>query len=98
MERKCKYCGKLDYEDGGNEHIHEHHPEGRHGDNIIKTYFLCGEHHDVAESRNWIDLPFSDYQIRGRLFDIYVNGSIEIVMKIILSYCDEMATDWRYKD
>lgn len=86
-EIRCQHCGKLSYKTGGKEFISNHHTKGRNqpdSENEKEKLPLCNDCHDISECRNWLELPFTEYKIQGRLFDKYVkNPDIEYILKLI---------------
>lgn len=77
--KQCQYCGKQ-----ATDH---HHCLGRNQPDSEKEsekIWYCRECHNIAECRDYVDLPFTNYQIQGELFDIYVKtGDIEKILKLI---------------
>lgn len=98
-KNSCYFCGKEGPEQGGNEMLFEHHSLGRNdpeSEDPEKKTIYCFWHHEVAECRAWERLPFSNYFIQGRLFDLYV---ITKDYKLILSKIRNTARfDGLYKE
>jgi len=98
MENKrsrCTYCGKPDLVEGGTIILHEHHPQGRKTKNraALTGYWYCPDCHEIAECRNWLRLPFTEFFIQGKLFDKYAkNGDPIEIEKLIKS---GKFTEWR---
>lgn len=96
--KACSFCGLPDYSDGGNDMIIEHHPKGRSREDSEKgKIFYCERHHQVAECREYVNLPFTNFQITGKLFDIYaVKKNIEEIEELINT--GEYNQYWQYVD